>query len=238
LDQFFRFRPLGLQPRSVHSWKKVNFFFLLEIAIAIGLASILFTFLFRFLVSYATIEKKIETAQIVLLERQRMQEKLETIFTSIESAKIDGAGIDGPSFYTALFPDEKVASLIVLFNAGIDPDPAFSGSNTGRLYLNERDEFCLTQWTLSKNDYRTEVLLKDVRALEWEFLGHKEEKDTKAIPISGSWGWLPLWPKKQSGVPTIIRLKLWGGIDKKKKSGPNLQFAFILPNQEPVPIYK
>ncbi len=224
---------MGRRARVFHTPQIKRSFFLLEIVIAIGLASVLLSLLFRFLVSYAVIEKKIEAAQIVLLERERMQEKLESIFTSIEPA-----GIEGPSFYTLQLPEERSASLVVLFNAGIDPDPAFSGPNTCRLYLNERGEFCLTQWSSSKTDYRTEVLLKNVKALDWEMLGHRQEKDTLSIPIALHWGWLPLWPKKQGGVPSIIRLKVWCGIDKKKKSGPNLQFAFILPTQEPIQIFK
>jgi len=208
-------------------------FFLLEIVMAIGLASMLFTLLFRFLVSYATIEKKIEQTELVLLERARMQEKLESMFTSIESSTLED-----PSFYTLDFPEEKSTSLVLLYNAGIDPDPAFSGPNMARLYLNKKGEFCLTQWPLSKTDYRTEILLKDIRALEWELLGYKEASDTKAIPITSTRGWLPVWSKKQGGVPSIIRLKLWCGIDKNRKSGPNLQFAFILPTQEPIEILK
>ncbi len=197
-----------------------------------GLASVLFSLLFRFLVFYITIEKKIEAAQTVLLEQERVQEKLESMFTSIEPA-----GIEGPSFYTLQFPEEKSVSLIVLYNAGVDPNPAFSGSNTSRLYLNEKGEFCLTQWTLAKNDYRTEVLFKDVTALEWEMLG-KQQNNKGATPPLSNWAWLPLWPKQQGGIPSIIRLKLWRGIDKKKKSEPNLQFAFILPTQEPIQILK
>jgi hypothetical protein len=184
----------------------------------------LLSLLFRFLVSYAIIEKKIEVAQTTLLERERVQEKLESIFTSIEPA-----GIENPSFYTLQFPDEKSTSLVFLYNAGVDPNPAFSGPNTGRLYLNERGEFCLTQWPLAKDDYRTEVLLKNVTALEWEMLGAKQQK-------SGLW--LPLWSKQQGGIPSILRLKLWCGIDKKKKREPNLQFAFIRPTQEPIQILK
>jgi len=198
-------------------------FFLLEIIIAIGLSSMLLTLLFRFIVSYATIEKKIEGAQIGLLERSRMQEKLESIFTSIEPSTLEE-----PSFYTLDFPEESNSSLVFLYNAGIDPDPAFSGPNTGRLYLNKRGEFCLTQWPLSKSDYRSEVLLKNIRAFEWELLGKKE--------VSGRFEWLSIWTKKQRGLPSIIRLKLWCGIDKNKRTGPNLQFAFILPTQEPIEI--
>ncbi len=195
-------------------------FSLLEIVIALGLSSILLMLLFRFLISYATVEQKIEAAEAALQERARVQEKLETIFTTLEPRTIEE-----PNFYTLQFPKEKALSLVVFFNAGIDPNPAFSGPNTGRLYLNEQGELCFTQWTLAKDDFRTEVLLKGVSKLEWEMLKAKGENAS-------------LWPKKQSGLPSIIRLKLWCGIDKKKQKEPNLQFAFVLPTQEPILILK
>ena len=217
------------RPRLPVSSKKQTIL-LLEIIIGIGLSACLFTLLFRFLVSYATIEKKVETAQIVLLERERVQQKLGEIFTSIETSANEN------SFYT--LTNEKSTSLIILYNAGVDPDPAFSGVNTGHIYLNEKGEFCFTQWTLSQDDYRTEVLLKNIKAITWELLGPKPKKQISVIPLGDSWAWWPLWPKEQNGIPKIIRLKLWCGIEKKKKIEPNLQFAFILPTQEPIQIFK
>jgi hypothetical protein len=228
---FHNFWAFGRRARLYDSSKKRPAL-LLEIIIGLGLSACLFTVLFRFLVSYATIEKKVEIAQIVLLERERIQQKLGELFTSIETNTKE------KSFYTLQFPNEKSTSLIILYNAGVDPDPAFSGLNTGRLYLNTKGEFCLTQWTLAQEDYRTEVLLKNITALDWELFGQKPKKNMKATLVGDSWAWLPTWPKEQSGVPGIIRLKLWCGIEKKKKGEPNLQFAFILPTQEPIQIFK
>jgi len=149
-------------------------FILLELLIAIGLSAILLTVLFRFLVSNAHVERQIEKAQALLLERQRLQERLESILTNIEPPQLEH-----PSFYTDPFPDRELLSLIAVFNAGIDPDPAYSGPNTSRLYLTKEGKFCLTQWPLKAEGSRTETLLSNVQAIEWEFLGHPNEPVAK-----------------------------------------------------------
>jgi hypothetical protein len=202
--------------------------------IAIGLTSILLTILFRFLVTNAKFERKVELAAAAVLERQRIVERLEMILTSLEA-------VDGKTevFYTALFPDDSLAqSLVVSFNAGIDPDPEFSSAVSGRIYVRESGELTLSYWSANKKAYRTEVLLQNVRDLEWQFLGQKIDKDPKIPLIAGNWGWLKEWPKKQGGHPEIIRLKLWCGVDKKTQKEPNLEFAFILPVLTPITITK
>lgn len=204
-------------------------FVLLEVAIAIALSAMLFTILFRFLVSNTQMELKVQKVVTVLSERQRVQDRLDWILGSIELPLLNH-----PNFYTAKLPDDTNLSLAILFNAGIDPDPAFSGVTTARLHLNEKKEFCFSWWPLTKEGYRTEVLLSSIDHLEWEFLGIKEDKDTTIIPFAGKWAWLKQWPQNKGGLPSIIKLKLWCGIDKKKQREPNLEFAFILPNQESI----
>ncbi len=202
--------------------------------IAIGLTSILLTILFRFLVTNAKFERKVDLAAATVMERQRIVERLDMILTNLQT--VDG---QNEVFYTALFPDDSLAtSLVVSFNAGIDPDPEFSSAITGRIYLTESGELTLSYWSANKKAYRTEVLLQKVRDLEWQFLGQRIDKDPKVALIAGNWGWLTEWPKKQGGHPEIIRLKLWCGIDKKTEKEPNLQFAFILPVLTPITVTK
>jgi type II secretory pathway pseudopilin PulG len=206
-----------------------RYFLLLEVAIAIALSAILFTVLFQFLVSNTKFEQKTKKVVALLSERQRVENRLDWILGNIELPLLKH-----PNFYTEKLPDDKELSLAILFNAGIDPDPAFSGPTVARLHVNEKKEFCFSWWPLTKKGYRTEVLLSNIHHVEWEFLGHKEDKDRTIVPIAGKWAWLKEWPQNKSGLPSIIRLKLWSGIDKKKQREPNLQFAFILPNQEAI----
>ena len=205
---------------------------LLELLIALGLASILLTVVFQFLISNSKFNGKIESAQKALWEQQRLQERLSALFTSAHPTTGDS------SFFTAEFPNDESLSIISKFDAGIDPDPAFSGPNLGRIYLDSSHTLRFTQWPLEKEGHRTEVLLNDVRSLEWEFLGHKFDKDPQSIPIAGTWAWLKHWPKTAPGVPSIIRLRIWRGIDKKNQREPNLRIAFILPGQEPIRMNK
>src|SRR5579862_8145478 len=121
---------------------------LLEVAIAIGLSAILFTVLFRFLVSDATLEKKTEKATTLLSLRQRLQERIDWVVMGIEMPLSNS-----PNFYTIELSDDLALSLIVLFNAGIDPDPKYSNANLARLYLNGKKEFCCTQWPLEGDHY-------------------------------------------------------------------------------------
>jgi len=221
---------IGVQHQLFCRPKKVKrCFLLLEVAIAIGLSAILFTVLFRFLVSNTQFEQKTEKVVALLSERQRVEDRLEWILGNIEFPLLDQS-----NFYTIHLPDDKGLSVAVLFNAGVDPSPLFSGITTARLHLNEKNEFCFSWWPLAQEGYRTEVLLSNIQKIEWEFLGQKEDKDTGVIPIAGKWAWLKQWPKAKIGLPSIIRLNLWSGIDKKKRKEPNLQFAFILPNQDSI----
>jgi len=171
------------------------------------------TVLFRFLVSNAIFQQKTEKITAKLLEQQCIQVRLNATFSNLELP---------PQFYTLKFPDDREESLVLLFNAGIDPNPAFSGACIARLYRNKANEFCFTYWPFSENSFRTETLLFDVNDLEWEFLSEKK--------------WVKEWPKAKGLVPAMIRLRLWCGIDKKSKKEPNLQFAFILGTQEPVEV--
>jgi hypothetical protein len=200
--------------------------------IAIGLTAILLTLLFRFLVENTRFEQKVDQATQAVLERQRTIERIDSILTSLESPEKGGS-----FFYTAEFPDDVVTkSLVVSFNAGIDPDPEYSHVLTARIYLTEQGELMLGYWPQNKKSYRTEVLLQHVHNLEWQFLGPKLDKDPKVPVIAGHWAWLKDWPKNREGMPEIVRLQLWCGPGKSKD--PNLQLAFVLPVLTPVSMVK
>lgn len=212
--------------------KRKRTLLLLELLIALGLASILLTIVFQFLISNSKFNAKIELAQKTLWEQQHLQEKLSSLFTTALPTTGES------SFFTAEFPNEESMSIVCKFDAGVDPDPAFSGPNLGRIYLDSSHALRFTQWPIEKEGHRTEILLEDVHSIEWEFLGHKFDKDPQSIPIAGTWAWLKHWPKTTPGVPSIIRLRIWRGIDKKIQREPNLRIAFILPGQEPIRISK
>lgn len=158
--------------------------------------SVLLVVLFQFLVAHARVEQTSECKAALQLQRERLQSRLETLF--INSLR------DG--FYT----DEQ--GLHARFNAGVDPDPAFSGEQKALLNMRGKD-FCFTQEASAKS--RTEILWKNAPNVQWFFFGKNEK---------GAFEWLSIWPKTRSDHPSMIRLTL----------GDEERFAFILPSQEPV----
>jgi hypothetical protein len=161
--------------------------------------AILLTTVFQFLLSTTKVEKSIEQAQNVLIERERLQEKLEAIFTTVDH-----------QFFT-----EK-NELHVLFDAGIDPDPLFSGQQRAIFYCNEQKDFCCTQKQIKdEKACRTEILLKNVGSLKWEFWDNAKLQ------------WTSQWPKEKGAHPSLIRLRVRGAKEMH-------ELAFILPSSETV----
>lgn len=186
-------------------------FVLLEILIGLSLMSMLLVFLFSFLAQNMRMEQKMEQARSALLERQNVQLRLQDLFTSLTRAQLQSP------LYTQPLSDDDTPSLILHFDNGIDPDPAFSGPLLARLYL-ENQNLCLVFWPLEeKNKWRKEILLTHVTHLSYQFLHEKN--------------WLISWPKERTDVPPLIRLQL-------QQEGRPLQFAFRLPLAEPFITYR
>lgn len=200
--------------------------------IALALTAILLTFLFSFFVESAKIEKKLETARVAISNRSHLQTRLQTVFSAIDRSTSE-------IFYTKQFEKEKSVSLITIFNNGIDPDPAYSGSVTGRIFIDPEKNLCLATWPLDKSKnrpWRKEILLSHIERLEFEFLGKRSASDSgkkeKIRPINAMFAWRELWSPSQAGIPSIIRLSVW----EEKQKEP-LRFAFILLTSEPLVTY-
>ncbi len=202
-------------------------YLLWELLIALSLSAALLMVLFQFLISNSQFEKRIDRAQATVCEQQKLYEKIHSVFFALDHI-----------FYTEVKPKDRSMCLFMRYNAGIDPDPAFSGLNLGRLFIDDESNLRFVQSTLDLKEERSEILLKDVRALEWEFLGHASEKDAETTYIANMWGWLSKWKSSNGAPPPLVRLRLWHGIDKKKQREPNLKIAFILPSQYPISIIK
>lgn len=135
--------------------------------------------------------------------------------------------LDKSSFYTNTF--EKRLSLVVTFDNGVDPDPLFSGTIIGRLWLDEKHNLVLTTWPLNHEEstsWRTEVLLTGIENLEFQFFGKKES-------LQEEYNWQSTWPQSKMEIPSMIRLI----IQEKSKKDP-LNFAFHLPTALPLITYK
>ena len=168
-----------------------------------------------------------EKGHALILERQNVQTRLQDLFTSLNRASSE------PALYTQLFPKERRESLILTFDNGVDPEPSFSGTLIGRLYLDEKNDLCLALWPMGNSkelSWRNEVLLSNVVDFSIQFLGEKKEANPKIQSISPHAGWHPNWPKERGDLPSLIRLT----VHQKEES---LKFAFQLPVSEPVATY-
>ncbi len=210
--------------------KKKRPFILFEILIGLSLLSVLLSILFSFFTSSAKLQLRLERAENDLLMRQHLQTRLQSILTSIIPPK----SLEGQvSLYTLQADKDLDPSLIVTFDNGIDPDPAFSGAILGRIFLKE-NQLCLAMWPSEKKKgeiptVRREVLMEGVTSFTFRFLARNIDETIE---------WKREWPKeKKGGIPSLILLELWDEIDKNPEA-PNLKLSFILPSQEPAIIYK
>jgi hypothetical protein len=176
--------------------------------IALTLIGTLLTFLFSFFVESVKLEKKLETARMAISNRGHLQTRLQNVLSSIDR------GSDG-ILYTQVL--DKSMSLLVLFDNGIDPDPSYSGTLLGRIFLDEEKNLCLASWPNGKEKklpWRKEILMPKVKSFAFEFLG-------KSAPLA----WRSEWPKSQTTLPLLIRLHV---VEEKDA----LRFAFILPSPD------
>jgi type II secretory pathway pseudopilin PulG len=188
---------------------------LLEILISLSLLSILLTFLFTSMARSAHVETKIDLARKELLERQRLQTRLQDLFITAENG----------SLYTKKLPGDKIESLIAVFDNGIDPDPSFSGKVVARIYLDEHRNLSLALWpqdsSKKKNrPWRNEILLTGVDSYEFLSLRKTEEK----------FAWESLSPMNSKENPSMIRMNA-------QQNQTLLSYAFFFSSQEPLVTY-
>lgn len=191
--------------------------------IALSLTAILLTTLFTYLIEYAKIEKKVDIARLEITNRSHLQTRLQSLFTSVDQSSLN------PYFYTKTFEKEKILSLVTIFDNGIDPDPAFSGSIIGKIFLDSEKNLSLALWPSSQEKnppWRKEILLSNIDRFAFEFLGEIEGKETSR-PVSANLCWKSEWVITQRGVPAMIRLT----VHKVGEKEP-IEYAFHLPSEE------
>lgn len=142
-------------------------------------------------------------------------------------------GISESSFYTE--NEGPFLTLNLIFDNGIDPNPAFSGSILGKIHLDSKNALCLSTAPLNpeNGESRTEVLLPGVKNFEFEFLGRKTQKKAKEESINSTFSWKRAWEKSNRALPSVIRLRIDGVREKEP-----LQFAIFLPSSDPLVEYR
>ena len=182
---------------------KKKFFTLIEILIALFLIGTILTMLFRFFLSTSILEKKLQEVKEDVFFKNNLQVKFDTLFSNIFHKNFSKT----PDFYT----DEK-NHLHFVFDNGIDPNPKFSSYLKAILFLNKNNDLVLQTMPLKKNPkiYREEILIKNVKSLNFEFFS---KKDSNFITTTS-------WSKKKLDLPAALKIKI----------NKNLSFAFFLPS--------
>jgi len=171
--------------------------------------SILITSVFSAYAQMIKLDAKMGKIRTSILERQHLSSRLQGIFLSSKES----------SFYSKPFPEEKKESLVLIFDNGIDPEPAFSGQILARLFLDSKKRLVLATWPLEKKKkaWRKEILLTNVEDFRLFFLDPTKEEVS----------WLDRLSKEKGISPPIIRLFV-------KQNGHPLSFAFFLPSNLPI----
>lgn len=179
----------------------------------------------------AQFETKINSARVALLERERLQIRLQDIFLSLEQKN--------GSIYTKKIPKESCSSLVVRFDNGIDPDPMFSGCVLGRIFLDKEKNLSLAVWPEksdeAKRPWRKEILLSNIDRFHVEFLCRNPtplppSEISRNVKSEKKYVWESSLPKEKNEIPIIIRLTAF------QQETP-LSFAFFPPSSEEIITY-
>lgn len=188
---------------------------ILEVLIALALASFALFFLFSYFFEISKSNITAEKTQDKLFARERVQLRLKELF-----AKLLEEGEEQAEFYTEP-ADREGRKLLFTFHGGIDKDPLFSGAVQGALELTDKNNLLLHLLTLQEEGKeRKELLLENVSALHFSFFDAKKKV------------WVNQWKKDALYLPALIKVTL----QQEKKE---YRFAFFLPaSQLPVSFEK
>lgn len=159
-------------------------FTLIELIVSLFLISTILFVLFKFFISISKVEISFEKSKKEIFFKNRMNVKLNTIFSKLSSKTF--------KFYT------ENRSLFFEYDRGIDPDPAFSAIISSSLFINKKKELILRIYSSDNKSLKDEVLAKNIKDLSFEFIYKKNGKiKTKSH-----------WSKKKKELPSIIKIKL------------------------------
>ncbi len=200
---------------------KKNNFTLLEIIISLFLMSIIITFLFGSFSKIMKLEKNIEEKKEKILKINHLQIRLNQVFSNI----YQGDFINQSPFYTKRAKNFNGLILYMSYDNKIDSDANFSSVLRAKLFIDENKNLCLQTFSRDKNQApRIEILLKNVKGIEYKFLAKNDSKleKYKLQNVSKNWAWYKSWSKKALFLPSSIKIKII-------KNDGDLDFAFFLP---------
>ena len=211
-------------PLSLNTAMKKKAFLLLEILIALSLASILLFFLFSFFTQSVKMESKIQKTSTQIFQKQKFHNLIQDYHISIANAP------ELPSFYTKKFGKEKCDSLVFLLDHGIDPNPEFCGIILTKIFLDHESNLSICFWPLLEDKkisttWRMQTLLKNVQNVKFSFIGDSLGQSDKK-----EFSWEPSWPKNGQNLPLFMKMEI-------EQNGKTFSHVFLLPNHFPIPTY-
>jgi hypothetical protein len=134
-------------------------FTLIEVILALGLASIVLFFLFSSLKSSMFISSKLAKERASISSRDFFHQRLLQIFSKVDPKSISVKTING------------LPSLYLVFDNGADPIPLFAGKLEGLFTLNSHGSILFEIHPVNDPlSTRKELLLERIKSIEWTVL--------------------------------------------------------------------
>lgn len=199
--------------------RKKRAFTLLEVILSLSLTAILMTVLMGSAAHLFFARARVESAKQEILAKMFVQERLSTIFLSLDSPAPTENGLF-PQGTPASLHSEDGLSLTLWLERQIDSDPAFCGKRKGMLCVEkERLVFKL----FGKNgEVREEVLLKGVKRASFQFFDPFEEPPHL----------VDSWKEKTGETPSFLILTIEDFSANRKN-----EFAFFFPSSDNFVVY-
>lgn len=208
--------------------KKLIFFTLLEVLIALGITMILLSTLLGayFQAAKITAQAYMQTAE---MDREKtVHRRLENIFRHL--IKPDQVN---HFFYTSegtsAFYLPGSPTLLFSYDNGVLLRPSLSGPVLGKLCIDPKGNLTLLTWPERESwseerpsVVHREVLLENVSAMRFQFFAAASEKEGQRVTEAG-WRKDGIWTKEEKALPGIIQLTLL------RQQGKEFTFTFVVP---------
>lgn len=229
---------------------------LLELLISMGLAMLLLTALTYFYSDLGALHRQAEKQEDIAFQMRYLESRLSTILPATLSERDLK---DNFFFFTSgdlhglLAPNNP--SLVFVFDGGVNFNEQQVSQLLGRLYLDQKQRFCLATWPVHKEwdpnrppHPRKEVLLEGVEHVKFEFFmapqkdrslvnkGKKTQDSLEKTLIPS--GWRSDWRQENGMLPAMMKIEITL-IEKDEKTGDPLRtiLAFPLPKSPQLIVY-
>ncbi len=171
---------------------KKRYVTLIELLVALALASIMFSMLFGYYYQLKKMELKLEYKREDIQEWRSFQARLSNIFLRLKTQK---GNIQNKEHSEHLFFTERdTNNLVFTYNNGSSLNPVFSNTVLAKLYIDEEGTLSLIRWPWKKEGYdadgiatlqfEKETFLRGLDRVVYKFYDRGKKEWIKEIPIS------------------------------------------------------